>query len=381
MNISISIAQLNESLDLVTRFVSKHATLPILENIYLQASIDKLILKGTDMEKHIEMSIPAKINQDGAITINAKTFSNIMKSIDGDEVELIVQQNDETLTIKTVKDNFVIKGIGANEYVALPEVQGEVEVKVDAQTLITWIQKIEYTVSDKNFSPVLTGIYMRTVSEGSKQYLVFAGSDSFRLAEYRVPLLSKHPNIKVILPKNNIVDIQKVFEYYSSNGGEEVTIRFSDNMLAFICHIKGGQEIMATSLLIQGNFPDYNNESIIPTQYTTTLTVDRGELEKAVRKILILTRDINNYILLGTKNNAVTIQSGSTDKWEANTSIAAITQGDELQVGINGKYISDFLKQAQGDEVIINLIDNQKPLVFKDPLNENYIYVARPLLK
>ncbi|USN57268.1 MAG: DNA polymerase III subunit beta [Candidatus Peribacteria bacterium] len=306
MQTTINTTQCNDALDLVTRFVSKHATLPILENIYLNASIDSLTLKGTDMEKHIQLSIPATVNQEGSITVNAKTFQNIIKTIDGDEIELVAG-SDDSLTIKSATDTFTIKGISSSEYVALPEVQGDKSNIIDTNTLINGISKIEYTISEKNFSPVLTGLLVR-VQDDENAKIIFAGSDSFRLAEYKSPIIGSHTPCTVIIPKTNIVDLQKVFEYQHEHGGEEVTIRFSDNMIAFICPTDMG-EVLATSLLIQGKFPDYNNEAIIPTQYKTSVIVDKDQLDKAIRKILILTRDINNYLLIKTTDNKLTITS------------------------------------------------------------------------
>lgn len=248
MQITIQTAQCNSALDLVTRFVSKHATLPILENIYLSASIDSLTLKGTDMEKHIQLTIPATVNQEGSVTVNAKTLQNIMKTIDDDQVELIVG-SDDSLTIKSVKDTFTIKGISSSEYVALPEVQSDKNTTIDTNTLINGISKIEYTISEKNFSPVLTGLLV-SIRDQENAHITFAGSDSFRLAEYKSPVIGDNTPFTVIIPKTNIVDLQKVFEYQHENGGEEVTIRFSDNMIAFVCPTESG-EILATSLLIQ----------------------------------------------------------------------------------------------------------------------------------
>lgn len=378
MQITINTTQCNNALDLVTRFVSKHATLPILENVYISASIDSLTLKGTDMEKHIQLRIAAQVNQEWSLTVNAKTLQNIMKTIDDEEVEFITW-SDDSLTIKGVKDTFTIKGISSNEYVALPEVQSETSNIIDTNTLINGISKIEYTISEKNFSPVLTGLLLSVTSENNS-HITFAGSDSFRLAEYKSPLAGDHTPFTLIIPKSNIVDLQKVFEYQHAHGGEEVTIRFSDNMIAFMCPTDMG-EITATSLLIQGKFPDYNNEAIIPTQYTTSVIVNKDQLEKAIKKILILTRDINNYLLIKTVTDTLTITSGATDKGDAQTSIHAVVNGDTQEIGINGKYISDFIKQAESDEIHIHIIDNQKPLVLKDPTNDQYVYVARPLLK
>lgn len=61
MKITIETAKLMEVIDLGLRFVSKNATLPILQNFYFKASIDSLILRATDMEKYIEIEMPCTI--------------------------------------------------------------------------------------------------------------------------------------------------------------------------------------------------------------------------------------------------------------------------------------------------------------------------------
>jgi len=83
-------------------------------------------------------------------------------------------------------------------------------------------------------------------------------------------------------------------------------------------------ELLVTSLLIQGNFPDYNNENILPTKFNTSILIDKEQLEKAVKKILIITKDINNYVLLETQKDKLHVSSGNTEKGEATTSISAI---------------------------------------------------------
>ncbi|MBQ7073608.1 hypothetical protein IJM86_00750 [bacterium] len=105
--------------DIACRFVSKNSTLPILQNIYLKASIDSLTVRATDMEKYVEMELPCNIMMEGAITVNAKMFLDVLKSIEEEKVELSVQG--EQLQIKTLGDDFKINGISAGEYVALPD--------------------------------------------------------------------------------------------------------------------------------------------------------------------------------------------------------------------------------------------------------------------
>ena len=61
MKTTIETAKLLEVIDLGLRFVSKNATLPILQNFYIKASIDTLIVRATDMEKYIEIEMPCKV--------------------------------------------------------------------------------------------------------------------------------------------------------------------------------------------------------------------------------------------------------------------------------------------------------------------------------
>lgn len=156
MKITIETAKLMEIVDLGLRFVSKNATLPILQNFYFKASIDALLLRATDMEKYIEIEIPCKVTMEGAITVNARTFSDIIKTIEEKEIELSVDQKSQVMTLKSAKDNFDINGISASEYVALPEVPNENTISVENQLFADGIAKVEYSVTEKNFSPVLT---------------------------------------------------------------------------------------------------------------------------------------------------------------------------------------------------------------------------------
>jgi len=374
MKIIIETAKLLEIMDLALRFVSKNATLPILQNFYFKASIDTLIIRATDMEKYIEIEMPCTITMEGAVTVNARMFTDIIKSIEEKEVEISVDQKTQVMTLKSAKDNFDINGISASEYVALPEVPSENTLSIDNQLFADGIAKVEYSVTEKNFSPVLTGVLLKAKEDN----LIFVGTDSFRLAEYKAPGI-KDSDFAFIIPKITMTDIQKVAEFAIANEEESMAIHYSDNLIAFKTQIKD-IKILATSLLIQGNFPEYDREEIMPKNFNSKILVDKNLCEKAIRKIGILTRDINNYIQIEATNDSIIISSGKTDKGAGTTTIPAIVEGDKVNFGINGKYITDFIKIIKGDELIFNAIDGQKPLILMDKDDDSYKYVVRPLI-
>ena len=75
------------------------------------------------------------------------------------------------------------------------------------------------------------------------------------------------------------------------------------------------------------------------------------------------------------------IQSGETDKWDAHSSIAAVTQWEQVTLWLNGKYVSDFIRSTNGNDIRLNIVNADKPVVMYDTTDDAYRYVVRPLVK
>lgn len=379
MKIIIETSKLNDIIDISSRFVAKNATLPILQNIYLKASIDNLVIRATDMEKYIEIEAPCEIKLEWAITINAKMFSDIIKTIEDGQIEITVDPQTNIMSIKSQKDSFEINWISANEYVALPDVPQENKITLDTQSLSDGIEKVEYSVTEKNFSPVLTGILMKSKEEDWHKKLVFVGTDSFRLTEYKTNSSIQWDDFSLIIPKMSIIDIKKISDFAQEKNSENLTVKYSSNLVAFEFEIND-MKILATSLLIQGNFPDYEREEIMPKNFNTKIIINKDDCEKAIKKIWILTRDINNYIELAIDNWEAIVSSGKTDKWTWQTNIPVLIEWDSVSFGINGRYITDFIRTMESEEIVFNVVDNQKPIILQNKNDTNYNCVIRPLL-
>ena len=348
MKISLELPKVLGMLDIAARFVSKNSTLPILQNIYLKASIDTLLIRATDMEKYVELELPCAVQIEGAVTVNAKTFLDILKTIDSETVEFSVDQKTTVMTIKTSKDTFDINGIPASEYVALPEVPQDNTLMLDTMIFSKGIEKVEYAITEKSFSPVLTGVLMKSKTEDAQHKIIFVGTDSFRLSEYKVKEVP------------------------------EMTVKYSDNLIAFELTL-WEVRIVATSLLIQGNFPEYEREEVMPTQFSTKVMLDKRDCENAIKKIWILTKDINNFVQIETQATKVIISSGKTDKGAGTTEIPAIIDGEALTFAVNGRYVMDFIRMMSSDTLIFNIVNGQKPLVLMDKDDPSNRYVVRPL--
>ena len=378
MKINIELAKLVDVVDIASRFVSKNSTLPILQNIYLKASIDSLTIRATDMEKYVDIEVPCDIKIEGAITMNAKTFLDLLRTIEEKEVEISVNMQTNQMLIKSAEDEFEINGIPASEYVALPEIPQTNNITLETQSFITGVEKVEYTITEKNFSPVLTGVLMKTKNDENGKKIVFVGTDSFRIAEFRISS-NIESDFSLIVPKIAINDIKAIAKYAVEKEVADLKVKYSENLIAFEYEIEN-MKIIATSLLIQGNFPDYEREEIMPTTFNNSILVDKSLCEKAIKKIWILTKDINNFVQIETQSDGIIISSGKTDKGAGKTKINAIIEGEPITFAVNGRYITDFIRAMDSEELVFSLINNQKPMIVTDKGNESYKYVVRPLI-
>ena len=377
MKISLELPKVLGLLDIASRFVSKNSTLPILQNIYLKASIDSLLIRATDMEKYVEIELPCAVQLEGSITVNAKMFLDILKTIESNTVEFSVNQQTSIMTIKTTKDTFDINGISASEYVALPEVPQENSFMLDTTIFSKGTEKVEYAITEKSFSPILTGMLMKSKTEWDQHKIIFVGTDSFRLSEYKT-LNTNTNDFSLVIPKVAITDVKYLVNYAIDKEVPEMLIKYSDNLVAFELNVEG-VKIVATSLLIQGNFPEYEREEVMPTQFVTKIMLDKKDCENAIKKIWILTRDTNNFIQIETQGTKVILSSGKTDKGAGITELPAIIDGEALTFGINGRYVTDFIRMMSSDTLIFNLVNGQKPLVLMDKDDDANRYVVRPL--
>jgi DNA polymerase III sliding clamp (beta) subunit (PCNA family) len=64
-------------------------------------------------------------------------FTDFIKALDDEHVILSIDQSKDKLSIKTSNDDFSMKGIPAQEYVAIPEVRSENEMTLEAKSITT----------------------------------------------------------------------------------------------------------------------------------------------------------------------------------------------------------------------------------------------------
>ena len=80
---------------IVQNIVSSKSPLPILANILLEVKGTKLRLNTTDLDIGISCEIPVDIIEEGAITIPAKRFGDIVRELPSGDITISVKKNNQ----------------------------------------------------------------------------------------------------------------------------------------------------------------------------------------------------------------------------------------------------------------------------------------------
>ena len=136
-------------------------------------------------------------------------------------------------------------------------------------------------------------------------------------------------------------------------------------------------DLTIVSRLYTGDF--IKKESVIPTSFTTELTVGKAELLASVERAAILIRgDKNNLVTLEIGGSAVRVFSNSENGNVAETLLAE-TQGKDLTVSMNAKFLADALRALDEDRVTASFNGPVSPFIVQNAGDKESLYLILPV--
>ena len=100
MKVSVLQEQLDKALTILSRAVDSRVTLPVLGNVLLETEESRLKLAAMNQELTITTYIGAKVDKAGAVTLPAKTLSEMVKTLSPERVDLTLDANTQSINLK-----------------------------------------------------------------------------------------------------------------------------------------------------------------------------------------------------------------------------------------------------------------------------------------
>ncbi|OQW30330.1 MAG: hypothetical protein A4E19_10515 [Nitrospira sp. SG-bin1] len=373
MKIRIGRDELLTGLQRVQGVVEKRNTMPILSNILLEAKQDGVEIVATDLEIGMRGLYKGTVLSTGGVTISARKLFEIVKELPTGDIELTASDNNWT-TIQAGKSQFKVVGLPSGEYPALPTIEREGLIPLAGEGLLELIRKTLFAAGDNDARYILNGLLVTLVATDKKTTLRLVGTDGHRLAvaEQEVGQAGSKglpQEMKAIIPKKAAHEIRHLLE---EGGDAEPLIGFSKNLMIFR---KSG--LLLTSRLMEGNYPNY--QQVIPKESGKKITVNRNEMESALRRVSVLSKDKASAVKVSFVPGKMTLFSSSPDYGEATEELPARYDGESLNTGFNARYLLDVFSVMDGETISLQMETPLSPCLIQEPESPGFRCVVMPV--
>jgi DNA polymerase-3 subunit beta len=134
--------------------------------------------------------------------------------------------------------------------------------------------------------------------------------------------------------------------------------------------------VIIYSRLIEGEFPEY--ESVLPTDFTTTATVNRKELFEGIERVALVTTPEEETIYLQFSDGKLIMTCESQGMGTAREEMEVTIEGQAVNIAFNSRFLTECIRVAPWEDVSIGINGEVAPvLIFGD--NDEFQHLIMPL--
>lgn len=374
MKVHVKQQQLAHSVNMVSRAVSPRSTLPVLSNILVKTDEGRLRLSATNLELGITSWAGARIEGEGAITVPARTFTDLVSNLPTDQVVLTLDNSTQTLNVSCGTSETNIKGIDAEEFPPIPEPDLEEGVPLNVANFKEMVQQVAFAASTDEARPVLTGVLLKL--DGDR--ITMAATDGFRISirEDNIPNGVTRP-VEAIIPARALVELSRIL----GSGDESLIMTFPPDRGQVIFHM---ENLELASQLIEGTFPDY--AAIIPQNFKTHTLLSTSGLLKACKQSEIIAREGTNVARLNiipesdeSSPGTLEISAQSEQTGTSEVLVDASVDGVPLLVAFNVRFLREVLEVINSDNVWLETNAANTPGLIHPQGDDHFKHIIMPM--
>ena len=363
MKIICNKSNLVKGVSIVSKAVPSKTTMPILECILIDATMDIIRLTANDMELGIQTEIEGEIIEHGMIAIDAKIFSEIVRKLPDNEI-VIETDNNLQMTITCEKAKFDISGKSGDDFSYLPIIEKNETVTISQFTLKEVIRQTIFSIADNESNKLMTG----ELFEIQNGILRVVSLDGHRISIRKIELKEPCEDRKIVVPGKTLIEISKIL---SGEAESEVCMYFTNNHIVF-----ESDNTIVVSRLIEGEY--FKIDQMLSSDYETKVRINKRELLNCIDRATLLVKEGDKKPIIINIGDEVMELRIKSQLGSMNEDIMIHKEGKDLMIGFNPKFLIDALRVIDDEEVDLYLMNAKAPCFIKDEA-ENYIYLILPV--
>ncbi|MCR4691915.1 MAG: DNA polymerase III subunit beta [Lachnospiraceae bacterium] len=363
MKLTFLKSNLLNGLQIVSKAVPSHTTMPILQCIMITAKDDVITLTANDTDLGIETIVEGTIEEAGTIALDAKMFLDICRKMTEEEISI---ETDESLNtfISCGKAHINIVGKDGEDFTYLPEVEKSNEMVISQFTLKEVIRQTIFSISENDSNKIMGG----ELFEINDDMLKIVSLDGHRISIRNTDLRNHYDPIKVIVPGKTLNEINKIL---SGDADKDVNIFFGDKHIIFEF-----DQTTVVSRLIEGQY--FNVDQMISLDYETKVTISKREFLNCIDRATLLVKEGDKKpIIINIKDDKLELRINSTIG-SMNEDVDIKKEGQDLMIGFNPKFLIDALKVIDDETISIYMVNSKAPCIIRDD-DSHYLYLILPV--
>jgi len=355
------------SLNIVLRGVSARTTLPILKGILLKADEEegKVYFSSSDLEISIETSVKTQIIEKGSIVVSAKLFSDVIRKLPAGDIEINIEEGNAVF-IKSGKIEDTLQGIQADEFPTMEKTPEEDKLCFDGEMFKDMVKKTVFAASIEEARGIITGLLF----EIKKKEAMMVALDGYRMAIVNEEVNGEEEK-NLIISARIMNEVAKIAAE-TLEVDEEIIINSIENKVFFTM-----KDTRISARLMEGEFIKYKD--IIPKESKVKVKIDREELFESVERASLLVREGKNSFIRFSFNDDILNITSRADEGKYFESINIEKDGEDLEIGFNGRFVSDTLKAIEDKEVILEFNTSISPCLVRPVKGDKFIYLILPV--
>lgn len=376
MKLSCTRDNLHQGLSITSHLMTKNVNLPILQNVLVKAEGGMIRFSSTNLEVAVNCTVRGKVDEPGEHTLPSKLFFDYVSLLPNETIH--INTEDDHIHIACGGYKTKINGLNASEFPLIPRVEKQMAFEIPVDDFKSSLSQVLFSVATNESRPELTGVSMRFWTLGSEGRLTLASTDSYRLSEKTLPVVSGvEQDVSLVVPAKTLSEVSRILSVFKDDVDLPPTVSMflSNSQIVFVY---GSVELISRT--IDEHYPDY--EQIIPKQFQTKAVIDREDFIKAVKTASLFSKNGLFDVSLELSANEKRVQVKSVDATRgANTSeCSADISGSNNAVTVNFRYLLDGLQAIRSDQIIFEMIDAANPcLITPNSSQEAFRYIVMPI--
>lgn len=367
MKAIIEQADLSKLLNRVSRVTERRNTIPILGNIKLAVEQDEIVVTGTDLDVELRDKIKAQVAAKGETTVPAHLLSDIVKKMPTGS-QITIEQVDTVIKVQSGRSRFTLQTLPTSDFPDLGAGDLTIDFTLPGKDLFRLFDRTAFAISTEETRYYLNGVYFHSAGGHNSKKLCAVATDGHRLAKLEIPLPEAATSLGgVIVPRKTVAEVMRLF----TADAEEVRVELSANKIRF-----SAGDIVLTSKLIDGTFPDYGR--VIPQSNEKELKVDKKDLQAAVDRVAAVSSERGRAVKFSIANGKVTLSVSNPDAGSATDELDAEYSADAIEIGFNSRYFQEILAEVEGDVVTVKLADPGSPTIMTGEKDDS-LFVLMPM--